>query len=68
MRAKTREEAIAALKAIIDGDPELAGIPLASDGEQAYSLNQILKEIENNTEKGQKFVKNYIGVPDFNEE
>ena len=61
---KTREEAIAALKAIIDGDPELATFPIANDGKQLFSLNQILKEIENNTEQGQKFVKHYTGVDD----
>ena len=61
MSTKTKEDAIRELKAVIACDPELAAMPIATDGKQAFSLNQILEEIEKDTEQGKKFAAHYCG-------
>lgn len=59
---KTVEEAVAEIREVAQQDPELAAMPLASDGTRLWSLVQILVEIDKGSEIGIKLLNNYRGV------
>lgn len=54
-----KEDAIKEIKQIIEAHPELADVPIANDGENDFTLTQIISEIENETPAGIKMIANY---------
>lgn len=57
---KTKQDLIDELKAQIAADPEGAKRPFVGAGSRSYSLEDMLAEIENDTEMGQRLVQSYL--------
>jgi len=59
---KTREEIIEAFRAEIAANPEAAKLPIIGSSAGTRSLEEILAEIESNTELGQELVKHWLAL------
>jgi hypothetical protein len=59
-KAKTREDVIKALKAQIAADPKGSKEPLIGAGTRTFSIEDLLKEIENNTDLGKKLLESWL--------
>jgi len=65
---KTKQDLIDDLKKQIEADPEGAKQPLFGSGSRCYSLVDMLKEIEDDTEMGQQLVRSYLKLAAQQEE
>jgi hypothetical protein len=57
---KSKERIIEGLKSLVQSDPVKAQIPLIGAGGKSYSAEQTLREIEEETDFGQKLVASWV--------
>jgi len=65
---KTKQDLVDELKAEIARDPEAAKQPFVGFGSRSLSLEDMLKEIETDTEFGQQLVRSYVELAARQEE